>query len=248
MVRTAGNLMLQEHGLDRALTRYDGETWENFRTRLMMYADTCLLGGTELGTLQTVKCLGFSDVMMVPCHKLDGNRNRWAEFYVVISRDVDDGFHIGYDIIRREVRKIKKVSGKDNYLFRFDTTACLEILTESDIRFESGFYPRNNQELILLDGGWNLDGTYDLSGWKNAPETVLLDGTWNLDGTYRLTGYKEGLPDLYPSLLNISTYSKVEAETDNSLIVMKDLWYLDGSELLDGSRSLAADITTYTGL
>ena len=40
---------LPEHGLDRKLTRYEGETWENFRVRLMMYADTCRLGGTRGG-------------------------------------------------------------------------------------------------------------------------------------------------------------------------------------------------------
>ena len=55
MVRTASPRMLPEHGLDRKLTRYEGETWENFRVRLMMYADTCRLGGTEVGTLQAVR-------------------------------------------------------------------------------------------------------------------------------------------------------------------------------------------------
>ena len=50
MVKTASPRMLPEHGLDRKLTRYEGETWENFRVRLMMYADTRRLGGTEVGT------------------------------------------------------------------------------------------------------------------------------------------------------------------------------------------------------
>lgn len=130
MVQTASTILLTEHGLDRGLSRYEGETWNNFRTRLMMYADTCCLGGTEIGTLQAVKFLGFSDVEMVPCYKLDGNRKRWAEFYVIISRDIDDDFDIGHEIIRKEVRNIKKVSGKDNYRFRY---RIKDVITENQI-------------------------------------------------------------------------------------------------------------------
>ena len=85
MVRTASPRMLPEHGLDRKLTRYEGETWENFRVRLMMYADTCRLGGTEVGTLQAVRSLGFTDVEMVPAYELEGSREHWAEFYVILS-------------------------------------------------------------------------------------------------------------------------------------------------------------------
>lgn len=119
MVRTASPAMLPEHGFDRTLTRYEGESWENFRIRLMAYADTCLLGGTEVGTRLAVQALGFMDVQMIPCYKMDSTRVRWAEFFVIISRDLDDTFDIGHDIIRREVRKVKKVSAKDNYRFLY---------------------------------------------------------------------------------------------------------------------------------
>ena len=119
MVQTASAIMLPEHGLDRSLSRYEGESWENFRIRLMMYADICLLGGTEIGTMRAVKALEFSDVEMVPAYKLDGNRDRWAEFYIIISRDVDDTFDLPHRIIRREVRRVKKVSAKENYRFSY---------------------------------------------------------------------------------------------------------------------------------
>lgn len=131
MVQTASKAMLPEHGLDRRLSRYEDETWENFRIRLMMYADTCRLGGTEVGTLQAVRALGFSEVEMLPAYKLDGNRERWAEFYVIISRDVDDTFDISHKIIRREVRTVKKVSGKDNYRFSYHIK---DIFTENSIK------------------------------------------------------------------------------------------------------------------
>lgn len=160
MVQTASTILLPEHGLDRSLSRYEGETWENFRIRLTMYADTCLLGGTELGTLQAVKSLGFSNVRMVPCFKMDGNRDRWAEFFVIIIRDVDDEFDIGHEIIRREVRKVKKVSGKDNYRFVYQIgdgqTESLGCFHRTVIRSEAYWYNNN-----IFNGLWPNDGSID---------------------------------------------------------------------------------------
>lgn len=160
MVKTASTIMLPEHGLDRSLTRYEGETWDNFRTRLVMYADTCLLGGTELGTLQAVKSLGFDDVQMVPCYQMDGNRERWAEFYVIISRNVDDTMDIGHDIIRREVRKVKKVSGKDNYRFLYriqDAQTENKICLHGIIIHISVHWYNNN----IFNGQHSNDGAID---------------------------------------------------------------------------------------
>ena len=118
MVKTASAVMLPEHGAERGLSRYEGETWENYRIRIMMYAATCELGGTEVGTRRAVEALGFTDVEMVPCYKM-GRLDRWAEFYVVITRDIDDLFDVDHSIIRKEVRRVKIASGKDNYMFAF---------------------------------------------------------------------------------------------------------------------------------
>lgn len=62
---------------------------------------------------------GFTDVEMVPAYELEGSREHWAEFYVILSRDIDDSFDIGHDIIRREVRRAKKISGLDRYRFLY---------------------------------------------------------------------------------------------------------------------------------
>ena len=158
MVKTASPRMLPEHGLDRKLTRYEGETWENFRVRLMMYADTCRLGGTEAGTLQAVRSLGFTDVDMVPAYELEGSREHWAEFYVILSRDIDDSFDIGHDIIRREVRRVKKVSGLDRYrfLYRIQDARLEERIRPHNIliRAEVRWYNNN-----ILNGEHNNDGS-----------------------------------------------------------------------------------------
>lgn len=158
MVQTASVQMLPEHGLDRGLSRYEGESWENFRVRLMMYADTCLLGGTEMGTLQAVRSLGFTDVEMVPAYELEGSREHWAEFYVVIARDADDPFDIGHDIIRREVRRVKKVSARDRYRFLYrihdGRTESLGRFYRLTIRSEARWY--NN---CILNGQYMNDGS-----------------------------------------------------------------------------------------
>ena len=119
MVKTARVVMLPEHGADRGLSRYEGEAWENYRIRIMMYAATCELGGTDVGTRQAVEALGFADVKTVPYYKIKGQEDRWAEFYVVITRDIDDPFDVDHNIIRKEVRRVKIASGKDNYMFVF---------------------------------------------------------------------------------------------------------------------------------
>ena len=158
MVKTASTILLPEHGFDRGLSRYEGETWENFRIRLMMYADTCLLGGTEVGTLQAVRSLGFADVEMVPAYELEGNREHWAEFYVILARDIDDPFDIGHDIIRREVRRVKKVSGLDRYrfLYRVQDGRLEEDIHLHGIRIRTEIYWYNNN---ILNGKNNNDGS-----------------------------------------------------------------------------------------
>lgn len=135
MVKTASEVMLPEHGADRGLSRYEGETWENYRIRIMMYAATCELGGTDVGTRRAVEALGFADVKTVPCYKIKGQEDRWAEFYVVITRDIDDPFDVDHNIIRKEVRRVKIASGKDNYMFVFVFPEWYEPLAFAAPRF-----------------------------------------------------------------------------------------------------------------
>lgn len=98
-----------------------------------------------------------------------------------------------------------------------------------DIHFEANaltirgdFYPRGNLAYLLLDGSWLLDGTYELDGNK-----------------------EDGEVDLYPAALGVTTEVSAEPELEVRLTVEKDLWYLDGSVLLDGSRILDAEIINY---
>lgn len=84
------------------------------------------------------------------------------------------------------------------------------------------FYPRGNIAYLHLDGSWLLDGTYELNGSK-----------------------ADGEVDLYPATLGIATEVSAEPELEVRLTVERDLWYLDGAVILDGSRILDAEIINY---
>ncbi|MCG4745883.1 hypothetical protein L0N08_10710 [Enterocloster aldenensis] len=213
MVRTASPLMLPEHGMDRLLTRYDGESWGNFRTRLAMYADTCLLGGTETGTLLAVKSLGFPDVEMIPCYKLDGNRDRWAEFYVIISMDADDTVSISHEMLRKEVRKVKKVSAKDNYQFRF------------------GLECKNDETFLLDSIVYHLEASW-LQGHT-------LNGAWKLNGKMLLNGIRNNNPLCVSHLIEMEN----EVWAEGHIETKHHWWTLNGAYKLDGNRRLDAKIT-----
>lgn len=244
-VITCGSMILQEHGKERGLDHYSGESYENFRMRIKLYGEICQMAGTAIGTRMAVESLGFKAVQIMPCYAMDGNRERWAEFYVIITKDIDDAFGINYDIVRREVRQVKKVSAKDNYLFNIESSVENKILVDAGLLIRGDFYPRNNAVINLLNGSWLLDGKYDLSGWCQIPEMLLLDGSWLLDGKYALSEYKEALPDLFPTSLYLHSCAEINSKTESMLIIKKDLWYLNGETLLDGSHSLVASIAYY---
>lgn len=116
MVATCSQVMLQEHGRDRGLTRYEGEKLENYRKRIALYEQVCRLGGTNEGIILAVMSLGYDDVAVIPAREVEGNSTHWAEFYVDISMN-DEPHPIPFDVIYKEVRKKKEVGAKDNYLF-----------------------------------------------------------------------------------------------------------------------------------
>jgi hypothetical protein len=191
MVKTASVVMLPEHGADRGLSRYEGETWENYRIRIMMYAATCELGGTDVGTRQAVEALGFADVKTVPCYKIKGQEDRWAEFYVVITRDIDDPFDVDHNIIRKEVRRVKIASGKDNYMFVFVFPVFYEPLMFANpvITFRSWVNLYNNN---LFNGLRYNNGqiTHD-NVVRNYPTCwrVRNQAKQQLTVSYKLTNY-----------------------------------------------------------
>jgi len=99
--------MLSVHGQDRAMTRFEGEAWELYRTRLMRKGVVAAQAGTAQGVVALVKSLGYENVYIEPMYLTDPTR--WSEATVWISGGsvvVDDR-----DIIQQELNRIKPGTG-----------------------------------------------------------------------------------------------------------------------------------------
>lgn len=183
MIAACSDVMLKEHASDRGLTRYDGETYDNFRKRIALYLDVCKLAGTNGGVIKAVKSLGYNKAEIVLAKHIRNDPERWAEFYVVISMNIDDNFQIKFNILKKEVRKNKEVGAKDNYLFSFNEVVSIKkeiipstisrimikneidafgidvvrlVITQSNTLV--GYCRTRNQDAWYFDGTYNFDG------------------------------------------------------------------------------------------
>lgn len=114
-----------------------------------------------------------------------------------------------------------------NLLFVFAGKYPVHILvcmqSQSRLKLESSFYPRYNQEYLKLDGGWILDHTYRLNGYKERKSMEFYPASMQMGG---------------------AVCGKVSPELN--LTVEKDLWRLDGDCQLDGTKILDAEIIKYS--
>lgn len=124
VILTAEDL-ISLHGIDRKMPRYEGETEESYRKRLMFKNVLAETAGTENGIIFALELLGYQNPRIVPAivkdnnlillngsNAMDGtsimnstteNRTRWAEFYIYL----DLTSPIDFDIARKEVRRAK---------------------------------------------------------------------------------------------------------------------------------------------
>lgn len=181
MVATCSPEMLQEHGRDRGLTRYEAEDLELYRRRIALYEQVCRLGGTNEGIILAVKSLGYDDVAVIPAREYYGDSNRWAEFVVMINHDAGAKLPIGFDILRNTVRKWKEVGAKDNF--------CIDYHTDVDKPYAASIVRTGYKKYVtyfdylMLDGMWVLDGSRQLSSrqgrectvkWSSGEKTEVL--------------------------------------------------------------------------
>lgn len=215
VISTASEGMLPEHGKDRSMPRLSGETAESYRTRLLMKGIVAAKAGVTEGIRLVLISFG-ADGEVIPYYTLDPER--WAEFLVRIRYDLD-GVYVGLESIRKEVRRVKQASAKDNYEVVMMGRAPVKIQTPASIRLTMEYYPRQNLELLRLDGTWKLDGSQELNGYKSDSQVDFypmgvgmiqkvaaelsadagiyiprpMDGSRKLDGTWKLNGSREAL-------------------------------------------------------
>lgn len=145
-----------------------------------------------------------------------------------------------------------------------------EITATARLELISDFYARYNREFLYLDGNWLLDGTYLLNGYKEIegldlyPARTTIQSEWRCPVTsswawgygtgagvapgagtdLRITGAAAGQPTGDGRLV-LAWTQPTSTEIDCQLRVENNLWYLDGTVVLDGSMLLNAEIFEY---
>ena len=111
-ILTASELMLNEHGRDRDMTRLKGEDIESYRLRLMMKNLIAEQAGTKKGILTALKALGYEKSYIEPYYLHDPER--WAEFIVYLGSSAPSGVN-DIAIIDSEVMKVKPARSLPSY-------------------------------------------------------------------------------------------------------------------------------------
>lgn len=259
MLATCDVEMLPVHAADRKLTKYTGEEDENFRSRIANYTEVCRLGGTDPGLILTVKALGYPNPEKIMANVLngrvyyetdgswilDGSRNleageledRWAEFYIVNNMSVDDEHPVSTAILKKEVRRVKEVGAKDNYLFRYSLAVHEPHSTGSRVDYWWRIFYWSYRK---TDGHWNTDGQYMLdSSISNYPVKIgfrykgflnFPHESGNVKGSYIVQIEEQEEQVTKSEEYSLPTFFYEYKKTDGT-------WMLDGSVLMNTDRT-----------
>lgn len=148
-----------------------------------------------------------------------------------IKLDAED-YRLELIVLLSQIRKIREVMGYMErvvpvnlilwYIGRQTDRYEVDIRYDSRFTARGDFYPRYNLEYLYLDNSWLLNDKYELSGYKSGSQL-----------------------DFYPVSMGIGTEVKAEIQTETRLTVENDLWYLDDTRGLDGTKLLDADTFYY---
>ena len=213
-VVSASPIMLPIHGQDRDMPRLIGEEVEAYRIRLSMKGIISEWGGTRQGLSYVLTALGFKGAFIMPAYSRD--TERWAEFYVVIPMNADDMYPIGPAVLKKEIRRIKEGSAKDNYLVIINTCCSVK---------EQFVSPRITLRTIV--------------NWYNG---YVLNGEWNLDGTVFLDSRTILTTRIIFRSQIENQIEYPEKFLGDRLSVKYHYWVLDGYYSLNGERMLDAKI------
>lgn len=114
-VVTCRKQMLQYYAQDREMYRYQDEDSEIFRSRIAMHDEIEALGGTKAGILLAAETLGYSAEHI--WYPELGYPEKWSQFLLRLKvRDKP----INFEMLKREIRKVKDSTSLDNYCFSSD--------------------------------------------------------------------------------------------------------------------------------
>ncbi len=185
MVASCSIEMLLVHAAERRMTRYQGEENENFRKRISSYMEVLKLGGTNPGVLLAAKSLGYDDIEIIRADVVTGDKERWAEFFVIIQMNAEHPHPISFPILVKNIRKAKAVGAKDNYLFRYQT--------ENDNKLEEHLYRIVLRNTVTVRLPIKKRAVFRVKAVHENTQTVsiiIVHDVWRFDGTYRFDGEK----------------------------------------------------------
>mgnify|MGYP000490877513 CR=1 FL=1 len=163
MLVSCDDEFLQIHADERKMQRYAGENNSNYRKRIANYQEVMKLGGTDRGIKLAAKTLGYSRVEVIKANKFKGVNDRWAEFYVLAYINLAENSTRGLEILKKEVRKVKYVGAKDNYIF----TYSVGVKEPSKIRLKVRL--KWNMSYYIFrkyDGSFLFDGRHKLNSQR----------------------------------------------------------------------------------
>lgn len=190
--------------------------------------------------------------------------------YAMVPEDEEVPEGYGKDVIQRINIYKNARSWLESLAFILQTEVLVEVAYECRLEIFSDFFARNNRAFLLLDGMWKLDGTHRLNGYQTAEDEfypVVLDLVSGVSVPVRIEDVRTEFTtaadvdigtELYLDIIAgskevtainecMSVCSSIEerVHTDTALRVEKNLWYLDGTCLLDGTKTLNAEILEF---
>lgn len=207
-INTATDIYLDKLAIDRNMFRYENEEDSQLRKRLIAKVDIMKKSGTKQGIILALNSLGYN-AEIEPCYLYD--KERWAEFYIVIIEDIDNSYY-KFDIIKKTVMEVKQASSKPNYAYKFiiNNPITEKFTYKLDLLFTINFWGVVYKK-IYYNGQIKYDGSYDYGKYllSNLPEINLkqLDlkisfkneiknnvsvetiANYKYDSTYKYDGY-----------------------------------------------------------
>lgn len=182
-------------------------------------------------------------------------------------QEVDDSAAV-YEEVRRYVKKVKPSHLSLAILGKYLSEFKVDVEYSSQFCIISEFFPRLNTEWLLLDGSWKLDGAYLLDFYKYGAyidfypvklrigseaavkqeaavvNEFLSEFSTKIQAVVEMTKLRSG------GEMEIRHFGKMQLCSENfcdvvyksHLRIERDLWYLDGTVPLDGTREMKAQV------
>lgn len=204
-------------GKGRRMPRYQAETDEQYRTRLLAKRIVSEMAGTKAGVEYILKTLGYdnAEVLPVPAEmikqyhwdgaiRFDGshqwqpfgkNVEHWAEFMVVLPTD-NPGTLNNFEILKNEINRVKQASSLAVY--KFQSLEQSEFVTINDFDLLSITVETENMskisttiESITIPIKFETTNEIGIAGYID--KTFLWNGDYQFNGKKK---WKSGLEEM----------------------------------------------------